>query len=101
VTSDMMASFALGKNVSYRPGSRMVKFTSVPMVYAIAKGGVLRWVKTEADAVALYGTDWNKKIDDISEAFFMDYKYGTDITSSDPFNVQTELNSAPTIDDNL
>ncbi len=101
VTADAMAAIMLGKNVTYRPGSRMVKFTSVPMVYAIAKGGELRWVKTEDDAKALYGTDWNKKIDDISEAFFMDYRYGADITPSAPFVVQTELNSAPTIDDNM
>jgi hypothetical protein len=71
------------------------------MVYAIAKGGVLRWVKTEADAVALYGADWNTKIDDISEALFMDYRYGADITPSAAFNVQTEMTGAPTIDANL
>ncbi|MBU1349195.1 hypothetical protein KJ781_03965 [Patescibacteria group bacterium] len=101
VTAEALAAIPLGSNVTYRPGSRMVKFTSVPMVYAIAKGSELRWVKTEDDATALYGADWNKKIDDISEAFFMNYSYGADITPSAPFNVQTEMNSTPTIDENL
>ncbi|MFH1078528.1 MAG: Ig-like domain-containing protein [Patescibacteria group bacterium] len=101
VSASAMAALPLGKNVTYRPGTRMVKFASVPMVYAIAKGGELRWVKTEADAITLYGADWNKKIDDISEAFFANYRYGADITPSAPFNVQTEMNSATTIDQNL
>lgn len=101
VSSSIMSSYTLGKNVTYRPGSRMVKFTSVPFVYAVAKGGVLRWIKTEADASAIYGADWNKKIDDINDALFTSYRYGTDVTSNDPFNVELELNGTATIDANL
>lgn len=101
VSSAVMSSYTLGKNVTYRPASRMVKFTSVPFVYAVAKGGVLRWVKTEADAASLYGSDWNKKIDDINDALFSSYSYGADITPSAPFNVQTELNGALNIDANF
>ncbi|MCI0479134.1 hypothetical protein L0Y59_01175, partial [Candidatus Uhrbacteria bacterium] len=101
VTAEELAAIPLGKNVTYRPGTRMVKFASVPMVYAIAKGGELRWVKTEEDAKAMYGEDWNRNVDDISEAFFMDYRYGDDITPSAPFDVQAERSSAPTIEENL
>ncbi|MFA5935575.1 MAG: Ig-like domain-containing protein [Patescibacteria group bacterium] len=101
ISTTEMSSYTLSKNVTYRPGSRMVKFTSVPFVYAVAKGGVLRWVKTEADASSLYGTDWNKKIDDINDALFSSYSYGTDVTANDPFNIQTELNGATTIDATL
>lgn len=101
VSSGELAALPLGKNVTYRPGSRMVKFPTVPMVYAVGKGGVLRWVKTEEDAIAMYGADWNKKIDDLSEAFFLNYSYGADITPSTPFNVTAELQGAQTIDDTL
>lgn len=101
VSSDDMAKLALGKNVTYRPGVKMVKFTTVAFVYAISKGGVLRLIKTEADASAIYGSDWNKKIDDISDAFFSSYSYGADITPAAPYNVTLELNGATTIDDNL
>lgn len=101
VTADSMADYALGKNVTYRPGVRMVKFTTVSAVYSVAKGGVLRWVKTEADAVALYGADWNKKIDDISDAMFNSYAYGSDITPQDPYNLTAEFDGAKIIDDSL
>lgn len=101
ISSADMAAMTLGKNVTYRPGSRMVKFPSVAQVYVVAKGGVLRWMKTEADAKALYGDLWSKKVDDMSEAFFLDYKYGTDVSPSAPFDVAAETNSAQTIDQSM
>src|SRR3989339_1221602 len=45
----------IGGNVTYRPGSRLVKITTDPKVYAVARYGVLRWVTSEAAAQALYG----------------------------------------------
>lgn len=101
VSSQEMANASLGKNVTYRPGVRMVKFTTLPSVYAVSKGGVLRWVKTEADASALYGSEWNKNIDDIADTFFSSYRFGTDVTPSAPFIVMQEMNAATTIDQTL
>jgi hypothetical protein len=91
----------LGKNVSYRPGVRMVKFTTVPKTYAVSRYGVLRWVKTEAVATQLYGSNWNQQIDDINDAFYANYAFGSDINNSNEYSVQGEMNAAPTIDDNL
>jgi hypothetical protein len=91
----------LGSNVTYRPGVKMVKFTTVPKVYAVAHGGVLRWVKTENVASDLYGVNWNTKIDDISDAFFANYAFGSDINSSNDYNPVGEMNNAQTINDNL
>lgn len=78
-----MAAVPLGKNVTYRPGVRMVKITTDPKVYAVARGGVLRWVTTVEIAATLYGSEWAKKIDDLSDAFFVDYVVGDPITSAD------------------
>lgn len=76
-----MAKIKLGSNVTYRPGSKMVKFTTGNKVYAVDRGGVLRWVTTEAAARVLYGNDWNTKIDDISDALFGSYSFGAIINS--------------------
>lgn len=76
VTDETLAQIPLGANVKYRPGVRMIKITSDPKVYAVAADGTLRWVQEEASVLKLYGADWNKKIDDISDAFFTDYKLG-------------------------
>ena len=82
VSDVVLASIPLGGLVTYRPGSILVKIESLPNVYAIEPGGVLRWVRSLEIAAALYGTDWKKKVHDISDAFFGSYTFGADITSA-------------------
>lgn len=80
------------QNVTYRPGKKMVKITTDPKVYAVDQGGVLRHVGSEELAETLYGLSWKSQIDDIADAFFINYKVGTPIqTASDyqPANVMT------------
>jgi len=75
-----LAQIPLGGNVTYRPGKKMIKIQSDPRVYAVSRGGVLRWVSTESIARQLFGADWNKQIDDVSDAFFINYRIGDPIT---------------------
>lgn len=98
VTQSAMSSISLGSNATYRPGVRMVKFISLPKVYAVSRNGLLRWVTSEATATSLYGTLWNQKIDDISDAFFTNYQFGADITSSGDYNPANETSTVSTID---
>lgn len=101
VSASFLASIPLGGNATYRPGSKMVKFTTLNNVYAVGLGGELRWVKTEALASAFYGADWNRKIDDISDAVFSDYRFGSEINVATDYDKAGELAAATTIDDNL
>jgi len=78
-----LAAVPFGGSVTYRPGSRMIKVQTDPKVYAVAKGGVLRWVTSEAVAKALYGLLWNGLISDISDAFFVHYVVGAPIYLAD------------------
>lgn len=96
-----LASLTLGKNVTYAPGARMIKLQTVPKVYAVGRGSVLRWVQTEALAIALYGNDWNKKIDDLSDAFFINYTEGTVIDEISDFSPAEETAGTVLIDDQL
>lgn len=98
VSAERLGQYMLGANITYRPGARMVKFTTDPKVYAVGRGGVLRWVKTEELAIALYGATWNQKIDDIADAFYANYTFGLDISLETDFNPTVELNSTPTFD---
>jgi len=86
VNDPQLASIPLGANVTYKPGKKMVKFTTDAKVYVVAKGGVLRWVTTETAAVALYGSNWNTKIDDINDAFYANYTFGNNVTGLADFN---------------
>lgn len=85
-----LASVPLGGNITYKAGTRMVKITTDPKTYAVDKGGVLRWIKSETIAQALYGATWNKKIDDVSDANFGDYTVGADINSASDFDTSAK-----------
>jgi len=80
-----LATIQIGGDVTYRPGIRMVKVTTDPKVYVVDAGGTLRAIPSEAVAAALYGSDWNTKIDDLPDAFFTDYTLGTPLTNASDF----------------
>ncbi len=101
VTPEVMGSSLLGKNVTYRPGVKLVKFASLDRVYAVAQGGILRWVTTEDVARSLYGDDWNTKVDDIPDTFYGDYTFGADITEQNGYDVATELTTGMNIESDL
>ncbi|MEK7102720.1 MAG: Ig-like domain-containing protein [Patescibacteria group bacterium] len=97
ISDSDLGSISIGGNVTYRPGVKMVKIDTDPKVYAVGHGGTLRWVTTEAIASCLYGAQWNTKIDDIADAFFVNYKTGAAITNCGDFNTANEMNGALTI----
>ena len=99
VTADQLDDYQLAGNVRYRPGVFLVKIDTDPKVYAVTKNGVLRWIKTEELAKKFYGEFWHTFIDDISPAFFVNYKTGDNIEDDDDFNPDTESTTTETIDD--
>lgn len=101
VSADFMSSLSLGKNVTYHPGTRMVKFITVNTVYAVAQGGVLRAIASEDVATSLYGATWNQQIDDISDAFYGNYTFGDAIEVTADYDIASEQAATTTIDDNL
>lgn len=97
LTSAELASIGVGGAVTYKPGYRMVKLTTDPKVYAVAKGGVLRWIQTEALAIQLYGADWATKVHDLPDAFFATYKVGASISKVADYSPSDELAAAVSI----
>jgi hypothetical protein len=83
VSLDNLASIPIVGNVTYRPGRFLAKVQSDFKVYAIAKGGVLRWITSEAVAQSLYGLLWKNLINDIPATFFVNYILGEPITPAD------------------
>lgn len=81
-TREEMALMRLGSSIVYRSGTRLIKIPSIPKVYAVEPNGVMRWIETEEAALALYGPDWAKRVDDVSEVFFTDYTEGPPIRAA-------------------
>lgn len=92
-----LASIQLGGSVTYRPGMKMIKIQSLPTVYAVSSGGVLHAIPDEATAGALYGTNWNLHIDDVSDAFWVLYKIGAPLAQASDYSPATELAAVETI----
>lgn len=81
-----MASIPLGASVTYKPGVRLIKFATDPRVYAVSNNRVLRYVGTESLAASLYGSTWNRQIDDVPDTYYSDYSFGTAVSSGADYN---------------
>ncbi|MFA7287094.1 MAG: hypothetical protein WC052_05530, partial [Patescibacteria group bacterium] len=82
VSQSELQSYQIGGNVTYRAGTRLVKITTDPKVYAVEPGGLLRWVTSESIAITLFGSNWASTVDDVSDAFFVNYTVGSSISSN-------------------
>ena len=101
VSLDFMSDIPLGSNVTYHPGAHMVKFQTTRTVYVLSRAGVLRPLASESVAGALYGLDWNQKIDDISDSFFSDYSFGESVDVAEEFDLEMEWKAVDGLDDNF
>lgn len=82
ITDGELAAINLGKNVTMRPGTNLVKITTDDKTYAVTKCGTLHWIESEAIAKALYGDAWNTRIVDVPDAYFGDYVVGASVSSN-------------------
>ncbi len=81
ITLAELQTYAIGGNMTVRPGTKLIKIQSDPSVYAVSSGGFLHKIDSEARAVTLYGADWVKRVVDVSDAFFVNYTVNTPINS--------------------
>ena len=93
VSQSELSSYPIGGNVTYRPGAKLVKITTDPKVYAVAEDATLRWVTTAAIAESIFGTAWSSLVEDIPDAFFVNYKLGSQIEAAGTYNRQTLLST--------
>jgi len=92
-----VSQIPLGENVRYKPGVKMIKFTTSNKVYAVAHGGKLRWILNERVAWYMYGTGWQKLIQTVPDSLFVNYQLGDDISHSNQFSFANEAASSQTI----
>jgi hypothetical protein len=101
ISDSELFSISLAGNVTYRPGAKLVKVTTDPKVYAVARGGMLRHVSSESLAIQLYGYDWASKVQDVPDEFFTNYTVGSPIYSTTDYNVSNEYNGVFSPSDSL
>lgn len=98
IPDEQLSSIPLGRtNVTYRPGSKMLKVTTDPKVYVVDRGGILRYVTSEQLARTLYNLNWNERVEDLPDAFFTNYRIGTAIQTDSDYNPNDVMTLTPTI----
>jgi hypothetical protein len=83
VPADQLSDIGLGHVVPVRAGTYLVKIQSDPKTYAVEPYGRLRWITTEAQAIALYGTAWSKRVRDVDVSQFVNYSVGAPLAAND------------------
>lgn len=81
VSATELSSYPLGANIVMRPGTKLVKITTDPSVYAVEANGVLRKIQSESDAIALFGSNWARRVVDVADSFFTNYTIGTPLST--------------------
>ncbi|MCK4540205.1 hypothetical protein KAU09_03560 [Candidatus Parcubacteria bacterium] len=84
-----LESYSLGANVTVRPGTKLIKITTDPKVYAVEPNGNLVHIPDEATAITLYGADWAARVVDIADAFFTNYNVTGNQTSATAYPTGT------------
>lgn len=99
VSGEFMSSLPLGTNVTYRPGTTLVKFLSVPTVYAVSNPAILRPIASEDIAEEVFGPTWNQNVDDISDAFLGNYTFGEEIDEAGDYSMDEETSAIEVLSD--
>ena len=97
VSDKTLASFPLAGNVTYRPGARLLKLSSATTVYAVDHGGVLRPIMNQGAVRFEYGNNWSNLVDDLPDAFYINYKLGDAIYAELDYLPANALAAAGTI----
>lgn len=95
---DQMSLIPIAGNVTHRPGTRMIKFQTDVKTYIVTRGGTLRWAKTEEVAKGWFGAPWNQFIDDVSESFYANYKFGEPVNHALDLALEIVRNATLSID---
>lgn len=98
LSSSAMAEIPLGKNVTFRPGERLVKFTT-NTVYGISFAGLLRPIASGEIAEAMYGKNWTTMIESVDDVFYGNYRIGAIIEGSNDFTWSAPKSETNVIDE--
>ncbi|MEA3463766.1 MAG: hypothetical protein U9R14_01695, partial [Patescibacteria group bacterium] len=98
IAQSELESYPLGANVTIRQGTKLVKITTDPKVYAVESNGSLLHVPDETTATTLYGADWAQRVVDVPDAFFTNYTVSTETVSATAYPEGSLIKTADVAD---
>ncbi len=97
LSDEELADHPIAGNITMRPGNSLVRFTSNPTMYVVARGGELRPV-SDALAQAFYGMMWQTKLQTLDVTQFQNYRVGKAIQYTSEFEPVAEMSFVMTPD---
>jgi hypothetical protein len=101
ISEVQMDAMPVGKNVTMRPGTSLVKFMGSSTVYAVERGGVLRPIVNEAIAKAIFGSRWSAMLVELPGSVKADYTIGAKIDDSSDYSKTRAYYSVENINENF
>lgn len=99
VSPSFMALLPIGKNVTFRPGSVLVRFETDNNVYAIDKGARLRKYISAYITMLDYGTNWTSLFVTLPDVLRNNYGTGKEIDEAADYDKETAWDSISGIGD--
>jgi hypothetical protein len=81
VSQTELEGYTRGAVITIRPGTKLIKTPDERTVYSVEPGGNLRSIVSEANAIALWGANWAKRVVDVIPAFMVAYNTGNPLTT--------------------
>ncbi|MBP6945316.1 right-handed parallel beta-helix repeat-containing protein [Patescibacteria group bacterium] len=100
VSDAELARYTYGGNVTYRPGTRLLKRVGDSKIYTVGRGGMLRWITSPTLARSYYGSNWLRLVDELPEPRVADYVFGEPIRATRDAAPAMERVQTPTIEQN-
>ena len=100
ISTNLMASISLGKNVTIKPGSKIIKFLNSEDKYLVSFKNTLHIIKDEV-LKAIYGENWLNYLITLSDALFNNYILDDEIKDIEQYDKENQLQKAQSINDIL
>lgn len=82
ITVEKLSGYKLSGLITYKPGS-LIKIQTNPQVYEVINdAGDIKWLANEETALNRHGSNWAKKVNDVSPGFFSAYNVVGEINES-------------------
>lgn len=94
IPNEVLDNIPIAGNVTYKPGTQLIKISTDEKIFAVASGGCLRWISSPLIAYQIFGPDWITLIDVIPDVFFVNYFIGEDIKASQEYDPARERENA-------
>lgn len=86
LTDAQVVAIPLAGSVLYKAGTRLIKLSSDPKIFAVGNNGSIHWIPSEGTIEKIFGYYWRNILVTIPDVLFVNYSVGRVIESPQDFD---------------